>query len=438
MERGALHLHNESLKEEVSYDETAAQLELSSEAVEEFLRTVNAQIEGEKLDSFNGDTLVALIEAYVTDNMYPERVEAIVARLINVLKASATNEESVSYEDIMYIRQHMPKVLARRFEILRDARVDPNEFSAVAVHNFRQHIDSDENFFSGPLDGDEVRGLMSLYALSRVNYNTRRKAKPLDPKILDRQLTKLSSYLKGRRPVDIKKDFNGEGINDMPNIMNILEQKLAWFALHPDELQKVYETGLEEAENKNNPVEIEPPELIQPPAPRHYEAVAVPFDRMKINKIIESFLEAGMLPQEYMESFGRHIGFYDELLPDPALQQRNDACEKVRRLIGDAQARDCKKYGVKITNLPTLDQLRIIGQILGNREEGIDPVPKMVLIHQFTAELRRWQPDIDQYVLRQKTVQYRKTIDLALAQTLQWAVAPKYRYPVKKRHQESA
>lgn len=436
MERGVSHLINESPKEEIVFDETAAQLGLSPEHIETFLRKVNVQIEGEGLDSFDGDMLVALIDAYVTDNLHPERVEVMTARLLSVLGEQGM--ETVPYEDIMYVRQHMSKVMARRFEIARDSRVDPNEFSVVAVHNLRQLVDPDENFFKGPLDGDEVHGLVDLYALTRVDYKTKRKAKPLDSKIFDRQLLKLASYVKGRRPTDIQKDFQGEGTNDMPNIMNTLKEKLAWFALHPDELQMVYEIGLEEAKNKNIPEETVSPEDIAPSQQKQPEAVVIPFDRNVIGRAINSFLEASILPKEYEESFRHHIGFGDEL-PLGTIQQRNDACEKVRELIENAKIRDRNKYGVKIDNLPSNRELRIVSRMLGNRKAAIDPISRSTLVSQYSQELRRrHQADINEDVVQQRINLHGDMIDHAIARTLQWAVMPQYQHSTGKHHQESA
>jgi hypothetical protein len=413
-------LQRKSPLDETYYDETAAQLGLSPEYIETFLTKVNSQLEGEGLETFDGDMLLALIDLYATDNKYPERVEVMVGRLLSVLSDKIESEsESTFYEDFMYVHSQMPKIMARRFEVARDSRVDPNEFSVSAVHSLRRTIDPDEKFFDGSLDSDEVNGLVDLYAQSRLNYAT----KPINPEILDRQLLKLASFFKGRRRIDIQKDFQGEGTNDMVNITTVLKRELAWLAMNPVESEEAV------------------PEAVVIPLPQKQpEAPAVVFDREIVNKTVESFLEVSLLPKEHKESFKYHIGFTDKSLPGATTQQRNDACEKVREFIVNAKLRDRSKYNVTIDNLPTLAQLQVVGHLLGNRSAAVNPVSRTVLVNQYSIELRKRYQDtkVDETTLQQRINQYGDLIDQALAQTLDWATSPKYLYDSMKPNGESA
>ena len=425
---------------EASFDETAARLGLSPQHIETFLTKVNSQIEGEGLGAYDGDMLVALIDLYVTDNKHPERIDVMVSRLLNVLSDKIEpDSEATFYEDLMYVRDHMSKILAQRFEIIRDSRVDPNEFSAMAVYNFRQLIDPDENFFQGSLDTDEVSSLIQLYALSRLNYQDKRKGRPLDPRILERQLLKLTSYLKGRRRIDIQNDFYGEGTNDLPNVMNILKKKLAWFALHPDDLQILYEIGVEEFKDKIKSQEVEPPEEIAPAEKNTPEPIPKSLNAVEVTTIIGSFLDSSILPKDHRDSFKSHIGF-SEPAPMGTIKQRDDACEEVRELVANASRRDRGKYNVIIDNLPTQAQLQVVKRLLGNRHAALSPVSRSALVAQYGAELQQQchTLNIDGDIIQKRITRYGELIDQALAQTLDWATSPKYRYDTEKPVEESA
>jgi len=84
--------------------------------------------------------------------------------------------------------------------------------------------------------------------------------------------------------------------------------------------------------------------------------------------------------------------------------------------------------------------LQVVGRMLGNRQAAISPISYSTLIGQYETELRMQHENasVSEDMLQQRVNRYSELVDQALAQTLDWATSPKYRYDTEKPVEESA
>lgn len=330
------------------------------------------------------------------------------------------------------------KVVAPEPDSSTEPTIEPSKFSPRHVELFRQEINkvADRELLEGPLDEDEILGVIELYG-----------RKYRSQAIIGRLAERLTALLEGATIIEVA---TRAGVDES----SVRAMKRCSAKTIAYELQSIMPEGptrqvVKTTKTTKNATPLaanvtEKPTIRQEKITVSQrvisETTAVEFEPEVSRKIIESLLESSSLPEKHKRSLRYHLGLNAELLPDDTTQRRNDACEKVRELIKNAKIRDRNKYGIKIENLPSPVQLQVVGRMLGSRETAIDPVPRNVLVHRYEIEIRKRYQDeaVDEDVLQQKIAQHGHMIDQAVAQTLQWAVSPRYRYETNNLEEESA
>ena len=335
----------------------------------------------------------------------------------------------------------LPKLRVFEPELLVEPTVDAVRFSPEHVERFRQEVNeiAGSELLPGPLDQDEVLALIELYGRK---YRSRR--------LIGRLAERLTTILEGEKIVNIAKEvsIDESSIRTMKrSAATLIARELRVIMLDDASEEplaiddsKEKEVPFLPADDKTSEVPASSRTETTKPQKTVFKVEATNSDSGKARKIIESFFNESSLPENHKESLRYHLGFNTGPLSGGTIQQRNDACEKVRELIANATRRDRSKYSVIIDNLPAPAQLQVVGRMLGNRQAAISPISYSTLIGQYETELRMQHENasVSEDMLQQRVNRYSELVDQALAQTLDWATSPKYRYDTEKPVEESA
>lgn len=355
--------------------------EFSPQRAEAFRQKINEKAGNELLEPISSrDEVVGLLELY--GRRYGERnyveVASQVDKLIALLESASTHRTA---EELGVNRSGLIAIQAKAVEVLAfelKALFGPEEigrFSPYRVEDFRRKINevAEEDILSGPLEEDEVHGLLELYGrTNRQQVN------------VGKQILRLTAFLEGENWAEIAKKAD------------VAIATLSG-GLYP------------------KAVEIIARHLLELPEEPTYNQISTNVDAMA---------SRNMLPQAYAALFKRHIGIVRGPLNNGEIRQNNDICEKINESIMHAIVRDRKRRDRRIDNVPDGQQLRIVLKLLGNRKDAIDPLSRAELLRQYAAQLRRQL--IDESEIQRKVDQYDRMVDDALLKTFQWVLTPEY------------
>jgi len=191
-------------------DQSSDTLNILPDRLAEFFNLVNGAAGTELFDNTEGiDTLGALLGVYKDTHTEPQRVDGLINRIMDYLQGKSLSdiakEAGIDRENIVITYESAATIIAREVKIIRDSRVDIRLFSPHDIEAARKQINNKvgEPFFSGPLEEDEIEGIIELYIRKRLEGHPKDIPKP---DVLNRHILVLRRRLEGKSRVDIAEE----------------------------------------------------------------------------------------------------------------------------------------------------------------------------------------------------------------------------------------
>ena len=480
MEKPPISSHLEPLSDDGPFE-----ARLSDEKVAQFLNEVN-EAAGEHIAELDDtDMLIALTGLYWETYAHPEDADFMTERVIVGLEHGRPSELArklgTTMQNLRNGQRKAATIMAREFKIARDARVDPNNFSAHQVDIFGKLIDAGK-LFSRPLDDDEVRGTIDLYARKRLESDHE-----VDPIIFGRQITGVLRRLEGHSWADIATEL-GVKLTDVSNdyhaVTSKIRQALGELATPPSTQRFNFKKGekfrrqINEYAGKEllvgplddeklfqllgvyvnifpdsrdnvgtvttylegktmrkiaNETGVSPPSQVQIKA-HVAETIAVETERAfdkdvfykEINAHIKFLNKNKTLSDRESLLFAQHVGSAEKSDEDSIWEQQREVCEKIRLLLENKEGHIV--WSRKDENLHSAAHSRIIKRLLGHRSNPVRPMPGDQLIKEFNDELQDQyqQGAIDRKTLIMERKRYELFVLSTVSKSLKYLCLPEY------------